>query len=34
MKIILKSKKICKGACLKEKGNKFIKNGILGDPKP
>ena len=29
MKIILKLEKICEGVCLKEKGNKFIKNGIL-----
>ena len=29
VKIILKLEKICEGVCLKEKGNKFIKNGIL-----
>ena len=34
VKIILKLEKICEGACLKEKNNKFIKNEILGDRKP
>ena len=33
-KIILKIKKNYEGACLKEKGNKFIKNGIFDDPEP
>ena len=33
-KIILKSKKICESAYLKEKSNKFIKNKIFGAPEP
>ena len=33
-KLFKNQRKIYKGACLKEEGNKFIKNEIFDDPEP
>ena len=33
-KLFQNQRKFYKGACLKEKGNKFIKNEIFDDPEP
>ena len=33
-KLFWNQRKMYEGAWLKEKGNRFIKNGIFGDPKP